>query len=301
MKANVQVILEDNDPLQIQIASFLSYLNLERGLSKNTQASYRYDLLQFLEKTKVKSFSEVTEEHVRLWQKELLSLQATSRARKITSLHQFFSYLQDKGWIDHNPIEKAIHPKIKRELPHTLSLENIEHLQNRTLSTPQGMRDRAIVSLMYGCGLRVSEVCNLLLQNIFLEENFLKIYGKGSKERLVPLGSVAKEHLIFYLVHGRPALFKKNSGNFVFLSQRGSAISRKTFWFNLKKYAQALRLTIKPHLLRHTFATHLLRNGADLRSIQAMLGHSDISTTQIYTHLNPSELQATYKRCHIRA
>ena len=163
------------------------------------------------------------------------------------------------------------------------------------------MRDRAIISLMYGCGLRVSEVCNLLLQNIFLEENFLKIYGKGSKERLVPLGSVAKEHLIFYLVHGRPALFKKNSGNFVFLSQRGGAISRKTFWLNLKKYAQALGLTIKPHLLRHTFATHLLRNGADLRSIQAMLGHSDISTTQIYTHLNPSELQATYKRCHIRS
>ena len=138
---------------------------------------------------------------------------------------------------------------------------------------------------------------------IFLNEGFLKIFGKGSKERLVPLGSVAQAHLEAWLVHGRPKFAKKNSQSFVFLSQRGGAISRKTFWVHLKRYARdiGLKMPVKPHLLRHTFATHLLCNGADLRSIQALLGHSDISTTQIYTHLNPSQLQETYNRCHIRA
>ena len=156
---------------------------------------------------------------------------------------------------------------------------------------------------MYSCGLRVSEVCKLLLQNLFLEENFLKIYGKGSKERLVPIGSIAKEHLIFYLVHGRPKLQKKNSGNFVFLSRVGKSISRKTFWVHLKQYAQAIGIptNVSPHLLRHTFATHLLCNGADLRSIQTMLGHSDISTTQIYTHLDATQLRETYDKYHLRA
>ena len=287
-----------------QIEAFLQYLNLECGLSKNTLDSYRYDLKQMVECLQLKTFVGVSHKQIDDWLLSFLSEKATSRARKITCAHRFFEYLIEKNSITQNPLEHVIQPKINRSLPHTLSLNDIEKLQGSTLvSSAQGLRDRAMISLMYGCGLRVSEVCNLTFQNVFMEENFLKIYGKGSKERLVPLGSIAKEHLQFYLTHGRPTLLKKNSGNFIFLSQRGGPISRKTFWLNLKKYAQnvGIDLNVKPHLLRHSFATHLLQNGADLRSIQAMLGHSDISTTQIYTHLDVKQLKETYEKYHLRA
>ena len=293
-----------NPPLSESIDAFLSHLDLERGLSEHTRNSYRYDILQFVQIAKIRAFEDVTEKDTEVWQNALLSLKPTSRARKLVSLRRFFEFLIKKNILPRNPLEHAVAPKLSRTLPHTLTLNDIQHLQGSTiLSTPNGLRDRAMISLMYGCGLRVSEVCNLPLQAIFLNEGFLKIFGKGSKERLVPLGSVAQAHLEAWLVHGRPKFAKKNSQSFVFLSQRGGAISRKTFWVHLKRYARdiGLKMPVKPHLLRHTFATHLLCNGADLRSIQAMLGHSDISTTQIYTHLNPSQLQETYNRCHIRA
>lgn len=303
VKEKVQHTPLTNEALS-QIEAFLRYLNLECGLAKNTLISYRYDLNQMVEYLQLNTFKGISREQIDDWLLSFLSEKATSRARKITCAHRFFEYLIEKGVISKNPLEHVVQPKIHRALPHTLSLSDIEKLQGSTLlSNPQGVRDRAMISLMYGCGLRISEVCNLTFQNIFIEENFLKIYGKGSKERLVPLGSVAKEHLQFYLTHGRPTLVKKNSGNFIFLSQRGGPISRKTFWLNLKKYAQniGIDLNVKPHLLRHSFATHLLQNGADLRSIQAMLGHSDISTTQIYTHLDVAQLQETYEKYHLRA
>ena len=286
------------------IEAFLAHLDLECGLSEHTRAAYRYDVLQFVQRTQVSSFETVTEREVNIWQNALLRQKPTSRARKIASLRRFFDFLRKNSVLAKNPMEHAVAPKLQRTLPHALTLSNMEQLQGGTiLSTPNGLRDRAMISLMYGCGLRVSEVCNLPLQAIFSNEGFLKIFGKGSKERLVPLGTVAQVHLEAYLVHGRPKLLKRNSGSFVFLSQRGRAISRKTFWVHLKRYARDIGLSVpvKPHLLRHTFATHLLCNGADLRSIQAMLGHSDIATTQIYTHLDPSQLQETYNRCHTRA
>ena len=297
--------MDDNtDNLSRSIDDFIGYLSLECGLSENTQKSYRYDLMQLAEIAHIQRFSQLKAEHVDQWLDFLINEKPASRARKITSVSRFFEYLIKQVEFKQNPLEHVLHPKIKRELPHVLSLEDIEKLQKAmALSSPQGLRDRAMISIIYGCGLRISEACQLLLQNIFLDEDFIKIYGKGSKERLVPLGSVAKAHLQDYLVKGRPSLLKKNSGNFVFLSQRGSAISRKTFWLNLKTYAEnvGIDFNVKPHLLRHSFATHLLGNGADLRSIQAMLGHSDISTTQIYTHLDPSHLQEAYDKFHIRA
>lgn len=286
------------------VNDFVGYLNLECGLSENTQKSYRYDLMQFAERVSIDFHCEVNVKQIDRWLDFLINEKPASRARKITSVSRFFEYLIEKGVLKQNPMEHILHPKIKRELPHVLSLSDIEQLQNAmSLSTPQGLRDRAMISIIYGCGLRISEACKLLLQDVFLDEAFLKIYGKGSKERLVPLGSIAKSHLQAYLIKARPLLLKKNSGNFVFLSQRGSAISRKTFWLNLKHYAEniGLAFNVKPHLLRHSFATHLLNNGADLRSIQAMLGHSDISTTQIYTHLDPSHLQEAYDKFHLRA
>ena len=303
VKEKTQLIKDTNEALN-QIEAFLQYLNLECGLSKNTQTSYRYDLIQMKDCLQLSTFLKVSRTEIDKWLLSFLYEKATSRARKITCVHRFFEYLIEKNQIAENPIEYVVHPKINRTLPNTLSLTDIEKLQGSTLlSNPQGLRDRAMISLMYGGGLRVSEVCRLTFQNVFLDENFLKIYGKGSKERLVPLGSIAKDHLQFYLMYGRPALVKKNSNNFIFLSQRGGAISRKTFWLNLKKYAEnvGIDINVTPHLLRHSFATHLLQNGADLRSIQTMLGHSDISTTQIYTHLDVRQLKETYEKYHLRA
>lgn len=302
MKENQQPIPATNAAIQIE--AFLSYLDIEGGLSKNTLTSYSYDLNQFVEITHIQDFNALSPDHVQAWEKALIPLKPASRARKLACLHHFFDHLKKQQGSTSNPIEHCAHPKIRRQLPHTLTLKEIENLQTSTLlSTPQGLRDRAMISLMYGCGLRISEVCQLTFQSLFLSENFLKIYGKGSKERLVPLGSVAKAHLEAYLTQGRPSLVKSNSANFIFLSQRGGPVSRKTFWLNLKHYAQAIGLPapIKPHLLRHSFATHLLCHGADLRSIQAMLGHSSIATTQIYTHLNPTQLQAAYNQYHLRA
>ncbi len=301
VKENLQRILMPN--IKDNLESFLSYLYIECGLSQNTLQSYRYDLEQFIEISNATNIS-VNKVQIETWQNTLLTLKASSRARKFTSVKRFFNYLIKQKKIEANPLNTAYYPRTKRKIPQTLSLNAIENLQHSTLlSTPQGIRDRAIISLIYSCGLRVSEVCKLLLQNLFLEENFLKIYGKGSKERLVPIGSIAKEHLTFYLVHARPKLQKQCSGNFVFLSRLGKPISRKTFWLNLKQYAKTIGIeaNVSPHLLRHTFATHLLCNGADLRSIQTMLGHSDISTTQIYTHLDPSQLIKTYNQYHLRA
>ncbi len=303
VKAKQQLTQVSNEVL-LQIEAFLGYLNIEKGLSANTQASYRYDILQFASWTNLSAWEAVSEVDIKYWEEKLLEEKPSSRARKLTSLRVFFDYLVRHKVLTKNLLERAVHPKIHRELPRTLSIEDIVELQHSTvLSTPQGMRDRAMISLMYGCGLRISEVCGLLFQNVFLKENFLKIYGKGSKERLVPLGSIAKKHLQYYWVHGRPKLLKNNSGNFVFLSQRGGPISRKTLWVNLKKYAENLGFdfNLKPHLLRHSFATHLLCNGADLRSIQEMLGHSDISTTQIYTHLDVARLTQIYDKYHLRS
>lgn len=303
VKAKQQLTQVSNEVL-LQIEAFLGYLNIEKGLSSNTQVSYRYDILQFVSWTNLFAWEVVSEIDIKHWEEKLLEEKPSSRARKLTSLRLFFDYLVKHNVLSKNLLDHVVHPKIHRELPRTLSIDDIVELQHSAvLSTPQGMRDRAMISLMYGCGLRISEVCGLLFQNVFLEENFLKIYGKGSKERLVPLGSIAKEHLQYYCVHGRPKLLKNNSGNFVFLSQRGGPISRKTLWVNLKKYAKNLgfNFNLKPHLFRHSFATHLLCNGADLRSIQEMLGHSDISTTQIYTHLDVAQLTQIYDKYHLRS
>ena len=240
--------MEDNNTktdnnLAHSIDDFIGYLSLECGLSENTQKSYQYDLMQLAEIAHLQHFSQLKAEHVDRWLDFLIKEKPSSRARKITSVSRFFEYLVKQGILKQNPLEHVLHPKIKRELPHVLSLEDIEKLQKAmSLSSPQGLRDRAMISIIYGCGLRISEACQLLLQNIFLDEDFIKIYGKGSKERLVPLGSVAKAHLQDYLVKCRPSLLKKNSGNFVFLSQRGSPISRKTFWLNLKTYAEQGRV-----------------------------------------------------------
>lgn len=295
------------EALEDEILLFLSHLNLEKGCAENTLKSYHYDLKSattFFKSRKVNGWRTISREVVEEWLTHVSSLKTSSRARKLSVLKAFFNFLVVKKILEQNPLKNAPTPTLARHLPNTLSPKEIDCLLGApSLSSPQGLRDKAMIELMYASGLRVSELCGLTLQSLFLEENFLRIYGKGSKERLVPIGGKAKEALKHYLALGRPNLQKSNSGNEVFLSQNGRALSRKTFWLFLKKYARQIGLqkTIKPHLLRHSFATHLLLNGADLRSIQAMLGHSDISTTQIYTRLNPKHLVETYRKCHPRA
>jgi integrase/recombinase XerD len=306
VKEKAQLTQSVRHPLQSKLQSFVGYLSLEKGLSRNTLQSYTYDLQHFVKTLPetVCNFNQIDKMVIDDWLSNLLHLKASSRARKITSVRQFFEYLIKMHVLEQNPLQHIENPLLKRLLPDTLSVNEIETLQgSMVLSHPQGLRDRAMISVMYACGLRVSELCNLVLQNLFLDENFIKVYGKGSKERLVPIGTIAKTHLQQYLVYGRPKLQKSKTGNAVFISQNGRPISRKTFWLHLKRYAKDAKCqkNVKPHLLRHSFATHLLIHGADLRSIQTMLGHSDISTTQLYTQLNPIHLQEAYKKHHPRA
>lgn len=306
VKEKTQLTPNVRQPLQSKLQSFIGYLSLEKGLSKNTLQSYTYDLQHFVRTLPeaVCNFNQINKTIIDGWLSDLLHLKASSRARKITSVRQFFEYLIKVHALEQNPLQHIKNPLLRRLLPNTLSVDEIETLQgSMVLSYPQGLRDRAMISVMYACGLRVSELCDLVLQNLFLDENFIKVYGKGSKERLVPIGAVAKMHLQQYLVYGRPKLQKSKTNNAVFISQNGRPLSRKTFWLHLKRYAKDAKCqkNVKPHLLRHSFATHLLIHGADLRSIQTMLGHSDISTTQLYTQLNPVHLQEAYKKYHPRA
>jgi integrase/recombinase XerD len=203
-----------------------------------------------------------------------------------------------------NPMEEIHLPKVSRDLPDVLTVDEMKCLLDApSCESPQGVRDRAMLELAYGSGLRVSELCQLSLQALDLENGFVRVYGKGSKERIVPMGRFAIAALEKYLQCGRPLLISRKTGSALYLSRRGVALSRKTFWFYLREYARnaGLQCSIKPHTLRHSFATHLLENGADLRFIQEMLGHEDISTTQIYTRVETKRLQEQYEKFHPHA
>jgi integrase/recombinase XerD len=222
----------------------------------------------------------------------------------LIALDTFFSFLVREKIVAENVIGDIFLPKSQRKIPDTLSLREIENILSAPdQNTPHGLRDYAMLELMYGSGLRISELCSMELQAVDFENDFLKIFGKRSKERSVPLGSQAREALRRYLSLGRPHFVKKNTGSALFLSNRGRAISRKTFWLNLKQYALRVGETknVKPHMLRHSFATHLLENGADLRIIQELLGHENISTTEIYTHVDQKRILEQYERFHPRS
>ena len=290
--------------LLVQINEFLANMKLEAGSSINTVKSYEYDLKQIaniLYKKGIKSWKFVTSDNIKAWLFSLSGFKSATKARKLSAAKQFFEFLVKNLLIEKNPIKNISGMRQTRLLPDTLTTEEIDRIISAAnISTPHGLRDRAMIELMYSSGLRVSELCNITLQNLFLNEGFLKILGKGSKERLVPLSKIAAGMLTHYITIGRPHFQKAKTGNEVFLSQNGKAISRKMFWLLLKNYARKAKIdkVIKPHLIRHSFATHLLKNGADLRSIQSMLGHSDISTTQIYTRVNPKHLIETYCKYH---
>ncbi len=291
-----------------EIEGFLAWIELEKGLAANTSESYESDLGQcaaHLAKRKVAGWRDAEGADVADWLHSLSDRDycVSSLARKLTAIRMFARFLVRERIREDDFTELVSGPKLVRPIPGTLTAEEVERLLEAPDGrTPYGVRDRAFLELFYSSGLRVSELCALTLQQMDLEQGFLRVYGKGSKERVVPVGRKAVEALQVYLLAGRPKLVKAKTGSEVFISERGTAISRKTIWVLIKKHAEAagIEKPVKPHLLRHSFATHLLAGGADLRAIQELLGHSNIATTQIYTAVDSTRLEEEHDKFHPR-
>ncbi len=287
---------------------YLNYLAVERGLSKNTLDAYGRDLaryLEYLELQKVDQLGHITPAVVLRFLSALKSegLSARSRARTLAALRTFHKFLVREKITDDNPTDQVVSPKSLTTLPKTLSTVDVESL----LASPKGesplaLRDRAMLEILYATGLRVSELVSLTRDDLQLDVGYLTAFGKRSKQRIVPLGDAAIAALKDYLSHGRAALDKQRGSKFLFLNRSGEGLTRQGFWKIIKRRAleAGISQNITPHTMRHSFATHLLENGADLRSVQAMLGHSDISTTQIYTHVTRERLRQMHALHHPR-
>jgi len=292
-----------------KIDEFCAWLELERGLSRHTCEAYQKDLFQFsswLSESGIGDWASVTDQSVGQWIRSLDGdgYAVSSLARKLSALRVLARYLEKQGFVAGDFTTLVNGPKLTRYLPGSLSCEEVEHLLKAPdLRTPQGMRDRAILELLYSSGLRVSELSQLKLQSIDLDAGIVRVdAGKRGKDRFVPVGKEACEAISTYLLHGRPSLVKPTTGSELFLSRLGKELSRKTIWHWICRYARKAGITrkVSPHLLRHSFATHLLSNGADLRAIQEMLGHADILTTEIYTRVDRSRLVDGHSRFHPR-
>ena len=290
------------------LEQFYHHLGAERGLAPLTMESYAHDLQDFrvfLRALNREAWEEVTLED---FQKYLSSLQirglsARSRARRLSALRQFFRFLHRAERLPANPVELLDSPRLPLKLPKVLSEQEVEALLGAVNpSTPQGQRDAALLEVLYATGLRVSELVGLTVKQVDLRRGVVRPLGKGHKERLVPMVPQAVEKLKRYLTEGRPQLLKGKSSPFVFVNQRGGALSRQGFWKILRRYAQLAGLgRLSPHTLRHSFATHLLARGANLRVLQLLLGHADLATTQIYTHLDAERLKSAHKKAHPRS
>jgi len=291
------------------LEQFLDYVSLERGLSKNTRAAYEDDISRFLDdlvKRGVQSLNEVTRKQIleHLLSEKARGLAANSLSRHLVSLKVFFRYLAQEGLLSVNVAEAMDSPKVWKMLPSVLTPKEIDRLFDApNLKKPLGIRNRALLELLYASGLRVSELTGLQLTDLHFDEHFLRCIGKGRKERVVPVGGTAIKWIERYIKEVRPLLTPGDQEQTVFLSMRRHAISRKTVWDMIKKYARDAGITkrISPHTMRHSFASHLLANGAELRIIQEMLGHADIATTQIYTHVDPDRLKGVHRQFHPRA
>lgn len=291
------------------IKSYQSYLKIERGLSKNTITNYSFDierLCLFLAENKIEvSPEKIQEEVVQQFIYSVSSqVNARSQARIISGLKSFFSYLIFEDYRTDNPMELIESPKTTRKLPDTLTVEEIDRLIAAIdLSSKEGERNRAMLETLYGCGLRVSELVSLKISDLFFDEGFIKITGKGNKERFVPIASVTQKYITIYKDNVRPEVpVKKEFSDTLFLNRRGGQLTRAMVFTIINNLATqiGLKKKISPHTFRHSFATHLLENGADLRSIQLMLGHESITTTEIYLHLDRKFLTEVLENCHPR-
>ena len=288
---------------------YLDYLTVERGLAANTRASYSADLLKFLSYLKdreVHDWSQVRFADIMgfLSRTQEQGLAPGSRARLLSALRGFFKFMVRDSHLKESPAANLTSPRLRRHLPAVLSVREVERLLAQpNPDLPLGQRDTAMLEVLYGTGLRVSELTALTLGRVNMEVGFLLVTGKGSKERIVPMGEAATEAVRQYILESRPRLLKGKVSEILFVTNRGSGMTRQGFWKLLKKYAREAEIqkVLSPHTLRHSFATHLLERGADLRSVQMMLGHADISTTQIYTHVARDRLRKVHQKYHPRA
>jgi integrase/recombinase XerD len=288
---------------------FCDHLWLEDGLSRNTLDSYRRDLRKFgawLEKERGAAMLQTTHADLQGYLGHMVAEQKakpTSTGRTISSLKRLFRYLLRQGKIDADPTLQIATPKLPRNLPKSLTEQDVELLLNAPdTQTPLGLRDRTMFEVLYATGLRVSELVGLRIAQVSMDMGVVRVMGKGSKERLVPLGEESLDWLRRYLAEGRPVLLSGKISDALFVTARAEGMTRQMFWYLIKKHAQAggLHKPLSPHTLRHAFATHLLNHGADLRVVQMLLGHSDISTTQIYTHVARERLKKLHAEHHPR-
>ena len=301
--------------MQEALNRYVNYLEAERGLSPYTVRNYTMDLIgnyargaekgffQFLRAKQVSSLDKVDKQVMRDYMSWLMSqgVVKSSIARKLSAIRSFYRYLVREQMVPANPLEKASSPKLDRRLPSFLTIaEMVRLLEAPDRSTPQGLRDRALLELLYAAGLRVSELESLNLEQLNIETNEIRVWGKGSKERMVLIGEPAAHALNNYLAHSRPTLLSKKKANAVFLNQYGGRLPARRIQKILDKCARkaGLEKKVHPHVLRHTFATHLLDGGADLRVVQELLGHAQLATTQIYTHVSQSQARKIYQSAH---
>ncbi len=287
------------------IDQFIDYYWLTSGASKNTLSAYRSDLNIFSKWLNQTPFTSVDKKLVQEYfsYRKKSNLSAASQSRILTCLHSFFQYLLNNQKMTYDPTEQMDYPKLEKKLPIFLNIQEVENLmETPNTNSIYGQRDRAMLELLYSCGLRVSELIGLSYHNLNLKEEFVRVHGKGNKERMLPLGEVAIDFLDQYEKNSRTVLLKNGQCDSYFLSNRGSAMTRQNFFYIIKSYAATAGIDkpISPHSLRHAFATHLVQMGADLRSVQLMLGHSDISSTQLYTHIQNAQLKMQHQKHHPR-
>lgn len=294
--------------LDFLIDQYINYLLVEKGLSKTTLESYSRDLVRYQEFLQESGVHGLSESDTSLILKHMISLRdaglgARSRARHLVSIRGFYRFAVQEKVIGHDPSRLVDLPKSSLKLPDVLTVDEVSRLLSiPDPGKPLGARDAAMLELLYAAGLRVSELVNLQLHNINLEAGFVRVFGKGSKERVVPIGLLATEKIKSYLENSRNVLLKNRVSSYIFVARAANPITRQGFWKLLRRYGDLAHLNkkITPHSLRHSFATHLLEGGADLRAVQVMLGHVDISTTQIYTHVTRQHLKNLHKRYHPR-
>ena len=290
------------------LSLFLDFLSIEKGLSKNTLMAYGRDLrryLDFLGKRGVMALDSVSREEIMdfLLKEKDRGLNASSVARELVALRMFHRFMAEEGKVREDVTEALEAPKLWKHLPDCLSVREMESLLKApNLKKPRGLRDQACLELMYATGMRASEVAGIKIWHLNFESGYVRVIGKGDKERIVPMGTMAMKSVKRYMDQARPKWVKGRPEDALFVSRLGKKLSRISIWAILKKYVSAsgIRKKVYPHILRHSFATHLLENGADLRVVQELLGHSDISTTQIYTHIEKSRLKGIHSKFHPR-